>query len=96
MTEVVERKVPPLPGIKPPVPLDFKLRQLFSGAGSMIPSLTLQGGDAGPATSGGIGTQGNIGALNFGDAVFKSGPKITTLIFIGIAGFIAWRFLGKK
>lgn len=61
------RDVPPLPGHKPPVPLDFSLRSLTS----MFPSIPgITGGAAGP--SGGIGEQGNIGPVNIGAVSFKS------------------------
>lgn len=87
-----ERSVPPLPTKKPPVPLSFKLSQLFAGkGGSMIPSLTLQGGAAAPATSGGIGTQGNIGNTTI---TKKSGVPVWIMV-VGVVGFLAWKKWGK-
>jgi len=93
-----ERPVPPLPGKKPPVPLDFQITQFLKGFGSMglpggLPPLSLQGGDAGPATSGGIGEQGNIGPVNFGTNNFKSSSWLSYLVIGGVilAGLMIWK-----
>lgn len=91
---MTERAVPPLPGKKPPVPLDFQLKNLFGGS-SMFPTglPPITGGAAGPATSGGVGEQGNIGPLTFGTVNFKSSNWLTFAVIGGIVllGIKLWR-----
>lgn len=81
----------PLPTRKPPVPSTFD----GSAGGMSLPPLTLQGGDAGPATSGSVGTTQSIG-----DVFIKAGGKNTGFSFwtyaaAGLA-FAAWLKWGQK
>lgn len=90
------RPVPPLPSKKPPVPLSFKLSQLFGGAEKddtkmPLPPLSFTGGAAAPATSGGIGTQGNIGNTT----ITKTGGISVWKVGIFVLGYLAWKKWGK-
>lgn len=95
---MADRDLPPIPGKKPPVPLDFKLKQLFGGSGMAlpIPPLSFTGGAAGPATSGGIGEQGNIGAVNLGGFFVNQKTSFFTTVLYTVAALGAVWFITRK
>jgi hypothetical protein len=86
---------PPLPARKPPVP--GAPSKFMGGLSSMFPSLpSFTGGSAGPATSGGIGEQGNIGNLNLSIPYKTKSGSLWTTALIGALGLGALWMIRKR
>lgn len=76
----------PIPGRKPPLP------EIMGGGYDMIPLPSITGGAAGPATSGGIGTQGNIDGPSISTVFGNKNSFATNAVYVlgALIGIYLW------
>lgn len=80
----------PIPERKPVTTTQYD--NIFKGLSDMVPIPSITGGASGPATSGGVGTQGNIGPVTL--SVGSGGKGVSPFLLIGIAalaGVMLWK-----